>query len=301
MPNTLAHFGVQGLLGGRLLRWSDPKWILVGCVIPDVPWILQRIVRLLAVPLDLYDLRLYAICQASLFGCLMLAGAMAFLSACPKKVFVVLGVNALAHLLLDATQLKWANGVHLFAPFSWELLNWGWYWPESVMTYAITALGLVYVVMAWRSAVAGPFLVTWPSTRNSLVAGGFLLAYLMFPFTMMSGAEQADNHFIHTLRDVENRVGRVVEFDRVPYIKKDSGSVIRTMAEEYLKVIPEPFPHSALVSLKGRFSSSDSLMVEDFHVHSSWFRDAASVLGLAILVILCLVSLVRRQRFPGKV
>jgi len=47
----------------------------------------------------------------------------------------------------------------------------------------------------------------------------------------MSGAEQADNHFMKTLRETEARVGRVVEFDRVSYIKRDSGDVIRTGVE----------------------------------------------------------------------
>jgi len=91
-------------------------------------------------------------------------------------------------------------------------------------------------------------------------------------------------------------VGRVAEFDRVPYIKKNSGDVIRTVANEYLSVVANPLPHSALVSIKGRFATSDSLEVEDLHIHLSWFRDAASMLGLAILGIMCLVSMIRGWR-----
>ncbi len=296
MPNTLAHFGVQGFLGHRFLPWCDPKWVLIGCVIPDVPWILQRVVRSLAIPIDLYDLRLYAICQASLFGCVMLAGAMACLSAHPKKVFGVLAINAFAHLLLDSSQLKWANGVHLFAPFSWELWNLGWYWPESIVTYGLSALGLVYVVIAWRSAVEQPLIPIGSSARNSLLSVLVLAGYFVFPVAVMSGAEQADNHFMKTLRETEARVGRVVEFDRVSYIKRDSGDVIRTMSNEYLKLGANPLPHAALVSMKGRFTTSDSLEVEDLHIHSSWFRDAASMLGLAILGVMCLVSMIRSWR-----
>ena len=99
-----------------------------------------------------------------------------------------------------------------------------------------------------------------------------------------------------TLRETETRVGRVVEFDRVSYIKRDSGDVIRTVSNEYLKVGANPLPHSALVSMKGRFTTSDSLEVEDLHIHSSWFRDAASMLGLAILGVMCLVSMIRSWR-----
>lgn len=296
MPNTLAHFGVQGFLGHRFFPWSDPKWILLGCIIPDVPWIFQRIGQALPLPLDLYDLRLYAICQASLLGCVLLSGALAFLSAHPKKVFVILALNSLGHLLLDSTQLKWANGVHLFAPFSWELWNLGWYWPESVVTYVLTALGLAYLVKTWRVAVDQPLIPSHPTKRASLVAGLCLAGYFIFPLAVMSGAEQSDSHFVKTLRQTEKRVGRLVEFDRVSYLKKDSGDVIRTMAKEQLRVVSGHLPHSALVSMKGRFSSQDSLDVVDLHVHASWFRDVASLLGLGIFGILCLVSMIRGRR-----
>ncbi len=292
MPNTLAHFGVQGFLGHRFLAWCDPKWILIGCVIPDIPWISQRILRLLALPVDLYDLRLYAVCQASLFGCLMLAGALAFLSAHPKKIFGVLAINAFAHLLLDSTQLKWANGVHLFVPFSWELWNLGWYWPESVVTYGLTALGVIYVRVAWRLAVAHPLIPAFPSVRNSLLAGLCLAGYLVFPFAVMTQAEEADNHYIKTLRKAETRIGRAVEFDRVLYIKRESGGVIYTMSNEYLNVVTNPLPQSALVSIKGRFQTSDAIEVEDLHIHSSWFRDVASYVGLAGLMFMALVPMV---------
>ncbi len=291
MPNTLAHFGVQGFLGNRFLTWCDPKWILIGCVIPDIPWISQRILRLLALPVDLYDLRLYAVCQASLFGCLMLAGALAFLSAQPKKIFCVLAINALVHLLLDSTQLKWANGVHLFAPFSWELWNLGWYWPESVVTYGLTTLGVIYFVVAWKSAIVHPLIPAIPSGRHSLFAGLCLAGYLVFPLVTMSQAEEADNHFIKTLRHAEVRIGRAVEFDRVSYIKKESGGVITTMSNEFLTLVTSPRPQSALVSIKGRFQTADTIEVEDLHIHSSWLRDVVSYLGLVGLLLMSLVSM----------
>lgn len=293
MPNTLAHFGVQGFFGNRFLRWCDPKWILLGCVIPDVPWILQRVIRLFAIPIDVYDLRLYVICQASLLGCVMLAGAMSCLSAHPQKVFGVLTINALAHLILDSSQLKWANGVHLFAPFSWELWNLGWYWPESIVTYGMTVLGLGYLVFTWRVAIDQPLIPSMPSAKNVSLACLCLIAYFVFPFVVMNGPEQADNHFLQTLRKAEVRKGRLVEFDRVSYIKKESGAMIRTFSNEYLHVGSDPLPRSALVSIKGRFTSADSLEINDLHIHSSWFRDAASMVGLGLFGMLCIVSMMR--------
>ena len=45
MPNTLAHLCVQGIATRSLIKDADLKWIYTGCVIPDVPWILQRVIR----------------------------------------------------------------------------------------------------------------------------------------------------------------------------------------------------------------------------------------------------------------
>jgi len=295
MPNTLAHFGVQGLLGHRFFSWIDPKWILLGCVIPDIPWILQRVVQSLAIPVDLYDLRLYAICQASLFGCLLLAGGLALMAADSKKVFFVLAINSLAHLLLDSTQLKWANGVHLFAPFSWDLWNLGWYWPESFVTYGMTALGIIYLGIIWRVAVDQPLISSPPGAGEGVVIGLCIIGYFVFPLVFMGQAELADNHFMKTLRQTEKRVGQVVEFDRVPYIKKQSGDVIQTVSKEHIQVARDPLPHSALVSVKGWFSTQKSIEVRDLHIHSSWFRDVASLLGLGIFLVLCIVSVVRSR------
>ena len=93
MPNTLAHFGIQGVVGGALLRSADAKWVFLGCVIPDVPWILQRVVRTVVNGVDPYDLRLYAIAQASFVGCLFLCGVFSAVSDKPRKVFTILTLN----------------------------------------------------------------------------------------------------------------------------------------------------------------------------------------------------------------
>ena len=47
MPNTLAHLGVQALVTRTLLPRAELRWIALGCVIPDLPWIAQRALRTL--------------------------------------------------------------------------------------------------------------------------------------------------------------------------------------------------------------------------------------------------------------
>ncbi len=66
MPNTLAHLGVQTLWSKAILPRADFKWISLGCILPDLPWIVQRIVTLGLPGVNPVELRLYWIVQASL-------------------------------------------------------------------------------------------------------------------------------------------------------------------------------------------------------------------------------------------
>lgn len=125
MPNTLAHVGAQGMATHEVLRDADPRWMYLGCVIPDLPWILQRIL-LVAVPgVDPYAPQAYLVVQASLFGGLLVCTAAALLTDRFWQTCVILGGNAALHLVLDALQTKWGSGVHFFAPVSWTSTNWG--------------------------------------------------------------------------------------------------------------------------------------------------------------------------------
>jgi len=43
MPNTLAHIAIQAPLTRLGMKEAPLQWIAVGCIIPDIPWIVQRI------------------------------------------------------------------------------------------------------------------------------------------------------------------------------------------------------------------------------------------------------------------
>ena len=60
MPNTLAHIGVQGITTKSIFKFADLKWIYVGCIIPDLPWVLQRVLKITNL-FNLYDVRDYCI------------------------------------------------------------------------------------------------------------------------------------------------------------------------------------------------------------------------------------------------
>ena len=73
MPNTLAHFGIQGVATRMIIRNADLKWIIFGTIIPDIPWITNRILLTIVPSIDPINLRVYVIAQSSLFFCLILS------------------------------------------------------------------------------------------------------------------------------------------------------------------------------------------------------------------------------------
>ena len=72
MPNTLVHFAAQGAASHALWRRLDPRFVYLGCLLPDLPWILRRAVVGFGLPVDTFDLRLYTMGLASLAGTLLL-------------------------------------------------------------------------------------------------------------------------------------------------------------------------------------------------------------------------------------
>jgi len=283
MPNALAHFGIQGVLTRSVIPTADPKLIFLGCILPDIPWILQRVLLGVIPGIDPYSLRLYVIVQASLFMTLLLCGAIASLSRTPGPIFSILGASAILHLGLDALQVKWGNGVHFLAPFSWELFNVGWFWPESWPTYLLTGFGLGYVVWSWKSAIKIQSYYCPLSIKRLSLCLGLLIVYFLSPLVFLDGPLIGDNHFVKTLKTKGERVGRPVEFDRKLYVKGSTGDVLKGFGEEF-NVRGETLDHQATVSIRGRFVELDTIEFLDVHEHNSWFRNGSSYLGLLALV-----------------
>lgn len=294
MPNTLAHLGVQGPASRIAIPGADLKWVFAGCVVPDLPWIARRVVHALpAVEVSPYDLRLYAIAQSSLLMCLILSAGLAAFSQFAGRVFAILALNALLHLLLDATETKWGNGVHLFAPFSWRIDNFGLYWPEDATALAITGLGLVFFGYAWWRLPPRPALdLAWPRGRRAAVAAVALLAYILLPPVFFPALLAADTHSVATLVAPEERPGRPVAFDRVLYVPRPDGdALIVTWAGEELAVAERPLDRSTTVSVRGRFLDETTVEIRELHAHWAGLRDLASYVGLLLVLAWWLRSL----------
>ena len=288
MPNTLVHFAAQGALSHGLWRRLDPRFVYLGCLLSDLPWILRRAVVGFGLPVDSFDLRLYTMGLASLAVTLLLAGAVAVATAAPRLVFGLLGLNALFHLLLDATEVKFGNGVHLLAPLSWRMTSFDWIAGESLVYFALTLGGALLV--AWE--IARPRGTSVPfdlRPRRIAAAGTLLAAYLLTPLPFLRAIEASDSYSVKTLRETDARPGRRVSLDRTAFVVTPAGGFVQLWTGERVRATGSLPAHDAIVSLHGTFLEPDVLQVDRLVEHRR-NRDWPSYLGLALLGLVFLRS-----------
>lgn len=296
MPNTLAHIAVSRLLFSSVAQRIDFVWLYLGSIIPDFAWIGQRILRSIFPNIDTFDLRIYAIAQSSLLFSVIISVAIVLWTKRPRSIGLLLIAGSLVHLLLDATQIKWANGVHFFAPLSWELLNYGWYWPESVVTYILTTLGVIVVLLNWKHAVQikGIFRISKVRVFISL----FLVAmYFAAPFAFFNAIENADCHYVQTLRDSGSRKGKIIEFDRVQYQPGgDQPYIVSPFGQEKIILHGLNLEEMQTISIKGVFLDEKNIEVREYHAHVTFLRDGATIVGLSLLLAMLVQISLRNSR-----
>jgi hypothetical protein len=295
VPNSLVHMGVQGLGARVLSKRIDLKWVFLGCIIPDIPWIVRRAVVALVPGIDIYSVTLYAAVQATLLFCVLLSLIFSLFSERPRLVFGILAVNALLHLLLDAVEIKWGNGVHLLAPLSWQLVSFGWVWPDSVLIMALSLGGIVFGIWVLVHPTSTPIRVQFKPQTRAITAIVFLCIYAILPLALLNGPYSADVQSIATLKERERRVGSELRLDRRPYQQRADGDVVITLAGEPLRIVGNIRATSPQVSLIGEFVDLDAIRIHQLHeFHSPW-RDLASYVGLGLICLVWVVALVRER------
>lgn len=292
MPNSLGHIGIQAPLSQLIFKKAEFQWITLGCIIPDIPWILQRLLLHLPV-INPYTVAQYTTIQASLFFSSFLAAACSLSSRNPQRVFLLLTFNCICHLLLDSLQIKWGNGVLLFAPFSWQQVQLNLFWPENPISYAMTGIGILCFPLYWRKAVQkkAPLLMPTAKRRHALLA--LLTIYFCMPFLFFHFSKQADNKFIATLENKTYRPGKIIEFDRVPYFAQEKS--MQTFAKETIFLNGYLPKNSSLLSIKGKFITFDTVDVTETHSHPP-YRDWASFIGIFLIVALWLKTLYKQKQ-----
>lgn len=287
MPNTLAHIGIQTSLTRLGIKEVPLQWIVVGCIIPDIPWIVQRI--FLKLPgISPLELMLYSVTQASFFYCLILSLAVAMLANKTKPVFLILATNSLIHLLLDAGQKKWGNGVNLFAPFSWHTTSFAFVWPEHFISYILTFSGLLVLIVFWTKAIHNRNLLKKPSKLKLTCIAGCLLFYFCSPPIFNNGAYMADIQYGKTLSEAAKRPGKFIELDRAEYLAA-THTLISSIGGAIQVENPPPI-ESGTLSIKGHFLDEKSIQLENYHLHNI-SRDYSSYLGLLLSLLLWVQTL----------
>lgn len=299
MPATLGHIALQVPLGRVLRQDIDTKWLLAGCIIPDLPWILQRLAGATGLVAAL-DLRAYAIAQSALAVSLLFCALLAAFALRPMLIFAVLSIGCLVHLLLDAFQTKWANGVALAAPVSWELTSFGFFWPEDFTSLFLLALGtFVAIRLCWIAPPSGADLVR-PGAGRLTLAGICLAAYLVLPVPMMPAVEAANLHGVATLRQVADRPGRAIAFDRNQVTVGPQDTTLAAWTGEQFRLTGAVPAQNGLYSLSGRFISATEVEVLASHRHAGPLRDIASYLGLLFVLLWWAASLWDRIKQPER-
>ena len=296
MPATLGHIGAQYLLSKAILPRADVKWVLAACLIPDVPWILQKVL-LQATTFSPLVIRAYAIAQSSLSVSLLLCCTLACFARSFRVVFVTLALGSAAHLILDALQTKWGNGVLLFAPLDWWLWNAELFWPESLVTYGLFALGgLAATWIFFKERPTSSDLAALNVARLAL-ASGLLAAYALVPLAQVSSVERANLHDVATLGSVEQRPGNAIALDRVRLLSREDAQAVRLFTGERIWLKSDTPLQEGVVSVKGRFAAPDTIVARDVHQHNGWgLREYASYLGLAFIALWWIVCFVRIGR-----
>lgn len=285
MPNTLVHLGLQALVAKPFTTPGDLRWVALGVVVPDFPWILQRVLRELPA-IDPIELRSYCVVQSTLLLSLVLCGGLAVLSRRPPRAFALLASASALHLILDGLQHKWGNGVLLFAPFSWELSDFGWLWPEDPVNLAMTLAGPVVFWWLWRREP--PPRARRPSAARLLLAGGLLLGYVLLPLAWRAEVARNDLHAVTTIRMEAGRAGQPIQFDRARYRadpQRQAGrGWIFHWSGQRLEVESGGPLASGTISARGRFADDERVVLDEVHRHLPYLRQLASVLGLGFVV-----------------
>lgn len=285
MPNTLAHLGIGALVTRSLVRDADIKWIYLGCIIPDIPWISLRFLEVFYPSLYNYDMVLYSTVQASLLFCIFISFVVSSFSNHYWRILTILVLGSILHLILDAFQIKWGNGVHFFIPFNWSITHFDLFQIESYPTYLITFISFIYVLYTFKKASLSTIDTIWPSKSRLSVSVFFLLIYIIWPFYLIDDAEGVNTRSIKVLRGAEGRIGKEVLFDRMSYVYRpeDKGQLIHWKGKSYLEGID--LKESATLSVRGSYISEDTIQVKDYKVHINGLRSSASLLGLLSVFI----------------
>lgn len=114
----------------------------------------------------------------------------------------------------------------------------------------------------------------------------------------MQNAEDADNHFVKTLRNSNEREAKYFEIDRGKYVDSKDGDTFLTPFDETLLVKNMDLNRSEILSIRAKFISKNEIQIIEYHIHGN--RDMYSYAGLFLILIVMLYRIFF-SAFPNKV
>lgn len=272
---------------------AEFKWIWLGAVLPDIPFVIKRTITFTQLNIDILDVRLLSVVQASLLFSLILAFACSRFSKRPGKVFLILGLGVSLHLLMDACQIKWGNGPRLLVPFDWSITNFNLFWPEQMPSHVLTGIGIAtifYVLRLPSKSQVGDLRL--PGRAGWVFVVFSLVIYLAVPFALFKVAEQSGAGSVQLIRQAD-RTGRDIELDRARFRTAESGDTVELFAGHFIGIegLDYEGPANGKVSVRGTFVAHDRIRVNEYHMNYGRFRELASLIGLGVIFVYWLIIL----------
>jgi len=196
-------------------------------------------------------------------------------------VALMASLGCALHLILDALEDKWGNGVHLAAPFDWAHFSVG-VWPtESTVTWLISLGGVIVIFLVHRLKTDAAMIhITWLRTIGM---AGLIAFYAVIPMVFVDDVIASNSLYLGTLSQSSDRDGQLIEFDRSLVMVQGEDVVVESHTREVFTIVEPPEEiQSGSYSLKGRFVSKDRIQVTEWKSHSG-LRDIASSIGLALI------------------
>jgi len=255
--------------------------VLAGCLIPDMPWILQRLAVASGLISPSARSSAYFIAQASFLFCVVGSLAIGAIHRLWLPAAAIASFGCAIHLLLDSLQDKWGNGVNFFAPFDWSLQSFGVLGVETALVATASLVGVI-PFLATRRIKDDAGALDFTGTRLGVFIAA-IAVYLVAPTLLVSDVIEANVRNLRTLSSPDGRAGKALELDREEVSITADASYISTHAGETLTVASAPYPLTeGQYSVRGRFISDDAVSLEQIRRESE-YRDVASVVGLVMM------------------
>jgi hypothetical protein len=185
------------------------------------------------------------------------------------------------HLLLDACQTRYGNGVAFLYPASWHTYNFELFGPEDHIGLAFLAISTGVVLHSFWKGLP-PLPLRRPSWRGALMLGG---GFVLMPLITWHEALEANVFNMAFVYSPSTFEGKEIGFERNRLISSTPARLRTWYGRELvLDGVPDDAMPGDSVSLCGTYRAG-TLEVERFHVHWPHRHTTPSLIALALLVL----------------